>query len=111
MPAALDVFARIAAGRMLNSVVAGVVLTILAWSLLRLAPRTNARTRVAVWLSVLVAIPGLSVAAIFVGKTSSALADQSARIVVPDGWAFGILSAWAFIASLALLRVAFGLWR
>src|SRR5438270_2398937 len=47
----------------------------------------------------------------FGGKPSSALADQSARIVVPDGWGFGILSAWAFIASLALLRVAFGLWR
>jgi beta-lactamase regulating signal transducer with metallopeptidase domain len=96
---------------MVNSVVAGSILTILAWSLLRLAPRLNARTRVAVWLSVLVAIPGLAVAATLIGRPSSTLASPSARIIVPEGWAFEIFIAWALLATLALLRVVIGLWR
>jgi beta-lactamase regulating signal transducer with metallopeptidase domain len=111
MISALDSLARVAAGRIVNSVAAGIILTILAWSLLRLLPRLNARTRVAVWLSVLVAIPGLSIASFFMGNTSSTLASQSARIIVPEGWAFAIFIAWGSVASLGLLRVGFGLWR
>ena len=111
MMIALDSLARVAAARMFNSVVAGILLTILAWSLLHLLPWLNARTRVAVWLSVLVAIPGLSVAAVLIRKTPNSVASPSAHIVVPAGWAFRILIAWALFATLALLRVAFGLWR
>jgi beta-lactamase regulating signal transducer with metallopeptidase domain len=59
----------------------------------------------------MVAIPGLSVAAAFLSNTPSPLASQSAAIVVPEGWAFPILIVWAFIATLALLRIGFGLWR
>ena len=110
MIGALDLLARIAAERMVNSVVAGIALTMLTWSLLRLLPGLNARTRVAVWLSVLATIPGLSIAAVFVGDNSG-LASHAARIVLPEGWAFSIFVAWVFFASLALLRVGFGLWR
>jgi bla regulator protein blaR1 len=107
----LDSLARIAAERMVNSVVAGTILAFLVWSLLGFLPRLNARTRVAVWFSVLLAIPSLSVAAMFVGNTSSSLASQSARIIIPETWALGIFVTWIFFAVLGLLRIAFGLWR
>lgn len=107
----LESLARVAAERMINSVVAGIILTILAWSLLRLVPRLNARTRVAVWLCVLVAIPGLSIAAVFWGNTPNSSISHPARLVVPESWALTIVAAWALLASLALLRVASGLWR
>lgn len=106
----LDALARVGAERMVNSVTAGIVLTLLAWSLLRLLPRLNARTRAAVWLSVLATIPGLSVAAIFISSTRG-VAAHPAPIVVPEGWAFPIFRAWALFATLALLRLGFGMWR
>ncbi|HVO62145.1 MAG TPA: M56 family metallopeptidase [Terriglobales bacterium] len=107
----IDFVARMAAERMVNSVAAGVVLTALAWSLLRLVPRTNARTRTAVWLSVLMAIPALSLAAIFVPGTPNSLVPQSARIIISEGWASAFFIVWSVLATVALLRVAFGLWR
>jgi beta-lactamase regulating signal transducer with metallopeptidase domain len=110
MMAALDIVARIAAERMLNSVVAGIVLTMLAWALLRLVGPTNARTRVAVWLSVLLAVPALLVSSIF-NTGSSPLLPSSARIVVSEHWALAMFVSWTAIAGLALLRVVFGLLR
>jgi beta-lactamase regulating signal transducer with metallopeptidase domain len=108
---AFDTIARIAAERMLNSVVAGLVLTILAWTLLRFLPRTNAGTRVAVWSSVLVAIPALFLAAVFGASGSAASQQHLAPIIVSEGWTFAILAAWGVIAGVALLRVGFGLRR
>jgi beta-lactamase regulating signal transducer with metallopeptidase domain len=111
MVPAADAIARIAAERMLNSVIAGLVLTILAWALLRLVPRTNAGTRVAVWFSVLVAVPGLLLAALFLASSSTTAQSKSTLLVVPAGWAFAGFVAWAAIAGAALLRVVSGLWR
>lgn len=111
MVAALDALARIAAERMLNSIVAGLVLTILVWALVRMVPRTNARTRVAVWLSLLVAIPALTPVAMLMPVSSTASTVTNFRIVIPENWAILIALAWAIISATGLLRVGFGLWR
>jgi len=108
---AFDTIARIAAERMINSVVAGLVLTILAWTLLRFLPRTNAGTRVAVWTSVLVAIPSLFLAAMFIANGSARSQQHLAPITLSEGWTLAIFAAWGVIAGAALLRVAFGLRR
>ncbi|HEX6503147.1 MAG TPA: M56 family metallopeptidase [Terriglobales bacterium] len=111
MLAALDALARIAAERMLNSIVAGLVLTILVWALVRMVPRTNAGTRMAVWLALLVAVPALTLVAMLMPVSSSASTLMNLRIVIPEHWAFLIALAWAVISATALLRIGFGLWR
>lgn len=111
MVAALDALARIAGERMLNSIIGGLVLTILVWALVRMVPRTNARTRVAVWLSLLVAVPALTLVTMLMPVSSSASHLTNLRIIIPEHWAFLIALAWAVISATALLRIGFGLWR
>src|SRR5215469_422592 len=108
---AFDTIARIAAERMLNSVIAGLVLTILAWTLLRIFPRTNSGTRVAVWSSVLFAIPALFLAAPFLARDAAGSPQSLAPITISQGWTSAIFAAWGVIAGGVLLRVGFGLRR
>ncbi|MBV9484053.1 MAG: M56 family metallopeptidase [Acidobacteria bacterium] len=108
---ALDAVAKIVAERMPNAVIASLALTILAWGLLRLLVRANAGTRAAVWLSVLIGVPGLSVAAVSIGGGSVARQARLIPIVIPETWALAILLAWFVVAAAGLLRLAMGLWR
>ena len=111
MTLALHSLARLASERVLNDAVAGLMLTFLAWALLRLLPRTNARTRVAVWFSVLTAIPTLSLFGLLLADSSQVGAISPHRLMIPESWALYGFLAWAIVAAVALLRIGFGLWR
>ncbi len=111
MVSALEPIARIAAERMLNSIAAGIVLTMLAWAVLRLVRRCNSGTRFAVWFLVLLAIPALPVLATLLSGGASAAAPPPSRVVISAGWASNIILSWAVIAGAGLVRIAFGLWR
>ncbi len=111
MPPGLQTIIRLAAERTLNSVIAGIVLTILAWALLRLLPQRNAGTRVAVWLALLVALPGICVAAIFLTDAAKGSVLPFSPVAVPEQWAFAAFLVWAATAGMLLLRVGFGVWR
>jgi beta-lactamase regulating signal transducer with metallopeptidase domain len=111
MVPALEAIAKLAAERMLNSVIAGLALTILAWAFVRLVVRTNSRTRAAVWYSVSMAVALLSPAAMFLNCGSPIIEASPARITIPVAWALVALLGWVFLAGAGLLRLAVGLCR
>ena len=105
--------ARVLSERMMNGMAAGVVLTLVAWALLRIAGRQNSSTRFAVWFAALMAIATLP----FVGKLASRTVHTGAaetgwlEISLPATWAVSMVLIWAVIAAAGLLRLAIGLIR
>jgi beta-lactamase regulating signal transducer with metallopeptidase domain len=107
----LQTVAPLAIGRILNSLPEGLLLALFAWIMLRLLPRQNSGTRFAVWFVALLAVAGLP----FVG--SSALHSFSASgvarpaINLPREWGLFLLLAWILASSIAIVRLAAGVWR
>ncbi len=99
--------AGIVAERLLNGIPAGIVIALAAWIVLRLVGRKNSSTRFAVWFSAMVAIGAAPLVASLHFGTG---VERSAAITVPSFWGEVLLSLWAVIACLALVRVAIGLW-
>ena len=108
----LDALARLSAERMLNCLAQGMVIALFAWVLLRIFGRQNSSTRFAVWFSALVGIAALPW---IVPLTSSSSVPKTgvggSLITVPGSWAPAMFLVWAVIASVAMLRVALGLWQ
>ena len=106
-------FAQLFSVRLLNGIAAGLILAAFAWLFLRLSSRQNSGTRFAVWFSSLVAIAILP----FVGRlsvsSSGAVTPSSggSALALPAHWALPIVSVWAAIASIGLLRTITGLAR
>jgi beta-lactamase regulating signal transducer with metallopeptidase domain len=103
----LQAIAELSAARLMNSVVEGLLVAILAWALLRILRRQNSGTRFAIWFSALIVIAALPL----VGLTSRAPVSGRPEIAIAPSWAVYIFGAWAFIAAIALTRVAVGLWK
>jgi beta-lactamase regulating signal transducer with metallopeptidase domain len=98
--------------RMLNGALEGVVLTALAWALLKAAGRRTSSTRFAVWFVVLLTIGALP----WMGSlrwSSSAIATDSSKsaILIPASWALGMFYTWVAVALVSLGRVGLGLWQ
>jgi beta-lactamase regulating signal transducer with metallopeptidase domain len=110
MTAALDQLARISAERMLNSMIEGIAIGLFAWILLQLVGRRNSSTRFAVWFSALLAIAALPLIG-GAASTAGPAKVPSAAIAVPVSWALAIFVVWAALATLAMARVAVGLWQ
>jgi beta-lactamase regulating signal transducer with metallopeptidase domain len=110
MSTGLETMASVAAGQMVNAMVVGIVVTMVAWVLLRIARRTNSGARFAIWFSVLMAVPVLPIAATLFNNNSTAV-TSSPRITLPGSLAFGIFVTWAVLAGFGLLRIAYGIWR
>jgi beta-lactamase regulating signal transducer with metallopeptidase domain len=92
----------------------GMAVVLLAWSLLRLTARHNARVRFQVWFSALVAITAfLLLGGIQFRSTDATLTSPAGHALfdVPAKWALYAFVVWAILASAALLRVAVGLWH
>jgi beta-lactamase regulating signal transducer with metallopeptidase domain len=99
-------FASLAGGRMINCVVEGVLIALLAWALLRATACRNSGTRFAVWFSALVAIAALSITSFAVRGANVASAGLVSQIALPLSWLFYAFLIWAAIAAFGLLRVA-----
>ena len=106
---ALSTFAQSSAERLVNSAVEGVVLALLAWILLHLAPRQNAGTRFSIWMATLLSIATLPLAEVL-ARVDRPLttAVSHAALTVPASWGIVLFVAWALIASFLLARLAFG---
>lgn len=106
----LDILARVAAERMLNCVAEGIVITLFAWTLLRLTGRRNSSTRFAVWFAALLLIVAMPILG---GVTSNGGVGRTgfatSAITLPGSWAVYILPGWSAIAGIALVRIAAGL--
>lgn len=106
---ALNAFAQSSAERLVNSAVEGVVLALLAWILLHLAPRQNAGTRFSIWMATLLSIATLPLAeALARVDRPLTKAVSRAALTVPAGWGTALFAVWALVASFLLARLAFG---
>jgi beta-lactamase regulating signal transducer with metallopeptidase domain len=118
----LQTIAGMAVGRILNSLPEGLFIALFAWTMLRLLPRQNSRTRFAVWFVALLAVAalpvaGLSLKRVIAGGHSLSAAALSARdaarplITLPGTWGPLLFLAWLLAVAAAILRLAYGLWR
>jgi beta-lactamase regulating signal transducer with metallopeptidase domain len=115
----LEGWAQGAIERVIHSLPEGVLIALFAWAVLRVLPKQNSRTRFAVWFVALLAVVGLAcvggkLMAESGGGISGAtrlISSRISEIHLPAHWAGYLLVAWFFIASLALMRLAVGLWN
>ena len=107
-----DAVTRFAAAGILNSLVAGIAIALLAWAVTRLFSRQGSGTRFAVWFLALLAIAMLPFAGHF-ARASHAAAKVGAAtaITLPQSFATYLFVAWIIGATLGLLHVAHGLYR
>ena len=106
---ALNAFAQSSAERLVNSAVEGVVLALLAWLILRLAPGQNAGTRFSIWMATLLSIATLPLAeALARVDRPLTSAVSHAALTVPAGLGTVLFTVWALVAFFLLARLGFG---
>jgi len=107
-----QVVAQIFADRMLNSILGGTVVAGFAWVLLRALARQNSGTRFAVWFSTMVAVAALPfVGSIGFGGVGTLASGTHSAFLLPGSWAIDIFGIWVVLASVGLVKVAFGFWQ
>ncbi len=100
---------RVAAAGVLNSLLAGIAVALLAWTVTRLFRREGSGTRFAVWFLGLIAIVVLPWVSTGLGHKAPAL--TAGALTLPESFAFYVFLAWAIGAGLGLAHVALGLYR
>jgi bla regulator protein blaR1 len=111
MTGALDLqtIASYSSMRLVDSLAEGLVVGLIAASMLRFARRQNAGTRFGIGFSALLAIALLPLARGLWAHIQ--LSSAAPAVVVPESWALYLFSAWAVIAILLLARVARSVWH
>jgi len=116
--------AQISVERILHALPEGFLIALFAWALLRVLRRQNSGTRFAVWFLALLTVSALPVlggigegrapmvAGILSGMASAnSWGSLRPAITIPGRWALFVFLAWALGASVAMMRLAAGLWR
>src|ERR1039457_6127530 len=112
----VQIVAQISVERILNARPEGLLIAIFAWALLRVLRRQNSGTRFAVWFLALLAVAGLPLlSGIGDGRVLTApgmaWGHLHPAITIPGNWALFVFAAWLLGASVAMARLAIGLWR
>jgi beta-lactamase regulating signal transducer with metallopeptidase domain len=108
----LDAIARFAATGILNSLLAGTGIAMLAWVVTRTFRRQGSRTRFAVWFLALIAVGMLPFVGNFARSShAAAKMSSSSALTLPQSFATYLFVAWMIGAILGLLHVAHGLYR
>lgn len=108
----LQAIAQFSSEHMLNGMVEGTVLALLAWVALRIIGGENSRARFGVWFSVLLAIGCAPfIDRVYAGSAPAVPQLLRSAINLPESWALYIFGAWAAISGVALGRLGFGLWQ
>ena len=102
--------AQIFADRMLNSILQGMVVAGFAWLLLRALVRQHSGTRFAVRFSTLVVVAALPLFG-NIGFGGAGTSGTPSAFRLPGSWAIDIFGIWAVLASVGLMKVAFGFWQ
>jgi beta-lactamase regulating signal transducer with metallopeptidase domain len=107
----LQTLAQTAVAPVLNSLPEGLLVALFAWGTLHVMPRHNSRTRFAIWFIALLTIVALP--CIGFTREHSLLAASSAHSLIELTSRVGlfIFLFWILAASIALLRLAIGLWH
>ena len=112
MPQHLRTLAEIATIGILNSLLAGIAISLLAWAVTHLFGRQGAGTRFAVWFSALVAIailPWVSNPGTGPVHADSGLARSA--VTLPSTYATYLFVAWLVVCTFGLLRIGLSLFR
>ncbi len=111
----LQALAQISVERIINALPEGLLIAGFAWALLRVLRRQNSGTRFAVWFAALLTVAALPALAAFgTGrplKASVSSFSSTPTLVIPSPWALVFFALWIAGTSLAVLRVAAGVWR
>jgi len=101
--------AQFSAEHLLNGIVEGTALAVLAWVALRVIGGENSRARFGIWFAVLLAIA----CAPFIDRMYAGVAPtvSGPGINLPESWALYFFSIWAVVASITLIRLGFALWQ
>ena len=118
----LEPWARIVIERVINSIPEGILIALFAWTVLRVSPRQNSRTRFAVWFMALLAMAGVplvdglnlgsfSLAGLHARILAPSTRGATSAIALPAHWAPFIFLVWLVIVCGALTRLAMSLWH
>jgi len=119
MPAAfnLNTIAQNSTVQIVDCLIEGTLIAIVAGALLRTGRLRNSSTKFAVWFSALMgiaalpALTGVSGASWAHATSISAQTVSHSAITLPGSWALYVFAAWAAIGGWFLLGVARGLWH
>ena len=114
--------ARILIERILNALPEGMLVAAFAWVLLRVLRKESSGTRFAVWFLALLTVAALPFvgglgdgriqrALGLAGMSPGAWGSMRPAIDIPARWGIVVFLAWAFGASVAMTRLAVGLWH
>jgi len=101
-----EAFARVSVGAILNSLWEALGVALLAWLVLRFAPRASASLRYALWCVALLAVVVLPVIALHAGATpppASGATDPA--VAVPQRFAQILFALWYAVATVLVLRL------
>ena len=108
----LHAMAPVVASGLLNILVAGIGVVLVAWLVCRVAGRDSSRTRFSVWLITLIALvflPGIGyVAASFYAVEPT---HAAGALTLPESLASYLVIGWMIGAILGLCHIAYGLYR
>src|ERR1019366_10146948 len=127
----LEMWAQVGVERVINSLPEGLLIALFAWTVLRLFPKQNSRTRFAVWFLALLAVAGTAslgelvltglnsrVLGQSIGEsigrvigTSGLASDGTSAINLPTHWAAYLFLSWLLAASVAMTRLSAGIFR
>src|SRR5271165_4151095 len=111
-PHYLNPLAEITAAGILNSLLAGIAIALVAWAVTCMFGRHGSSTRFAVWFSALVAIAVLPWVGRFgAGDGYSVSRISRSAVTLPASSAYYLFMAWIFGAAFGLLRVGYSLYR
>lgn len=103
-----DIFARATVERMLNSVVAGGILFLVFWAILRLCRRQSSATKFAILSSLLGAMAATPLAYSLLSHISESGATLHAAVRLPEWFAPVLFGLWLLIAAGSLARILAG---
>ncbi|HME81652.1 MAG TPA: M56 family metallopeptidase [Candidatus Eremiobacteraceae bacterium] len=100
-----EAFARVSVGAILNGLWEALAVALLAWLVLRLAPRANASLRYGLWCVALAAVVILPVIALHAGATPPAASGGDSAVAVPQRFAQILFALWYVVATVLVLRL------
>jgi beta-lactamase regulating signal transducer with metallopeptidase domain len=119
--ASLQTAAQVSIERILNALPEGILIALFAGVLLSVLRKQNSGTRFAVWFLALLTVAAMPLLGGFGGEQKQVLAGMSSAaaswgsmrpaISIPASWGLFLFLGWVVGASLAMARLALGLWQ
>src|SRR5271170_7576305 len=110
MTESIQTIAQFASTALISSLWQGIVLAVMIWLCLKLAPRTAANVRFVIWSAVFVAMALLPAVSMVIGHhsviPSTAVSSIGPAIVLDSRWALAIAALWACFAAVRLAMLA-----